>query len=339
MATSPISLASVHVPLSRYLHEDQEELITPECKDLMSSLSRGKGWVLIHLYQYQGFWHTTRQLQGVLACQKMFQAQATDLILVSTPKSGTTWLKAMAFAIVNRNRYFCYDDHHPLLTNNPHELVPFLELKLYVDNNVPDFTNFVHPRLFSTHIPHISLPESIKDLKCKIVYLCRNPKDTLVSLWHFTNKLRPKTLEPLQIEEAFERFCGGVSLYGPFWDHVLGYWKESLQRPQSILFLKYEDIRDAPKVHLRKLAEFLGYPFSLEEEKEGVVEELLKLCSFDNLSNLEVNKVGKLSSGEECSSFFRKGEVGDWTHYLTSEMIEQLDMITTKMFKGSGLEF
>ncbi|KAF8378543.1 hypothetical protein HHK36_029886 [Tetracentron sinense] len=329
MQTSPFP------PPSKYLQE--EEGLTQEEKTIMSSLPSEKGWVLSHLYQYQGFWHTTRNLQGVIACQLHFQAHDSDLLLVTTPKSGTTWLKAIMFAIMNRMRYPC--SQHPLLTKNPHDLVPFLEFKLYIDNQIPDVTAFIDPRLFSTHLSYVSLPNSVKESNSKVVYLCRNPRDSFISLWHFANKLRPKTLGPLSLEEAFESFCRGVSLCGPFWDHVLGYWKESLESPQKVFFLKFEELKEQPTVNLRRLAEFMGYPFSQEEEREGVVDEILRLCSFDNLSNLEVNKSGKMPSGEEHKAFFRRGEVGDWVNYLTSEMVERLDSITEQKFHGSGLTF
>ncbi|KAK6925153.1 hypothetical protein RJ641_009479 [Dillenia turbinata] len=44
--------------------------------------------------------------------------------------------------------------------------------------------------------------------------------------------------------------------------------------------------------HTKKLAEFMGFPFSLEEEKEGVAQQVIDLCSLQNLSDLEVNKTG-----------------------------------------------
>ncbi|KAF5730057.1 cytosolic sulfotransferase 5-like [Tripterygium wilfordii] len=209
--------------------------------------------------------------------------------------------------------------------------VPYLERIVHDGKQaVPDLSCLTPPpRLFATHLPFVSLPESVKKSNCKIVYLCRNPKDTFVSLWHFINRLKLKE-SGVGLEEAFGKFCKGIGLYGPCWEHVLGYWKESLERPEKVLFLKSEEMKEEPTMNLRRLADFTGCSFSEEEEGAGMLLDILKLCSFDNLSNLEVNVTGKLSSGEENKAFFRKGEVGDFAKYLTTEMIEQIDGITER---------
>ena len=156
-------------------------------------------------------------------------------------------------------------------------------------------------------------------------------------------KLRSKELPPVSFDEAFELFCNGVSEYGPFWEHVLGYWKAIRESPEKILFLKYEDMKRDPAAEVRKMAAFMGAAFTAEEEKRGAVEEIVKMCSFESLSNLEVNKGG--GGGQrftakvvvENREFFRKGEVGDWENYLTEEMRDRIDGITVDKLKGSGL--
>ncbi|KAJ6357050.1 hypothetical protein OIU78_005020, partial [Salix suchowensis] len=62
----------------------QENETSEEFRDLIGSIPTEKGWVANNLHQYQGFWHTSRQLQGVLACQKHFQAHDGDIFLVTT---------------------------------------------------------------------------------------------------------------------------------------------------------------------------------------------------------------------------------------------------------------
>ncbi|XP_026385131.1 cytosolic sulfotransferase 14-like [Papaver somniferum] len=305
------------------------------------------------LYQYQGFWRSDVGIESLKYFQQNFKALHTDLIIATLPKSGSTWLKALAFAVVNRINYPCSNNYHqhPLLTVSPHDLVPFLEFKhVLPDHSLLDFTKAstnTHDhdsRLVATHVPYASLAESIKNpaTNCKIVYLCRNPQDTFISLWMFMNKVRHvvnNNSKFLSIDEAFEFFCEGVSEFGPFWDHVLGYWKESLENPQKVLFLRYEDLKKEPKIQVKKLAEFMGYSCSAEEESHGVIEDISSLCSFENLKILDVNKNGYWQNLIENKFFFRKGEVGDSKNYLTPLMVERLHRLTEEKMRGSGLVF
>ncbi|KAM4113442.1 hypothetical protein ACJW30_05G220900 [Castanea mollissima] len=288
--------------------------------------------------QVPKFWCQAIEIQSIVSFQRHFQASDNDVVLATIPKSGTTWLKALAFAIVNR-KCFSLENIHPLLTLNPHDLVPFFEYKLYANRQLPDLSNLPHPRLFGTHLPFPSLPTSIKKSGCQVVYICRNPFDTFISSWHFLNKVDPGSKAPMSLDEAFEMYCKGVIRFGPFWDHMLWYWKESIERPHKVLFLKYEDLKEDVTFHLKKLAEFLGFPFSLEEERAGDVEKIAKLCSFENMKELEVNKAGKSIKYFENKNLFRKGEVGDWVNYLTPRMVEQLTKVVEEKLGGSGLSF
>ncbi|KAG2238597.1 hypothetical protein Bca4012_023068 [Brassica carinata] len=319
----------------------REEDLTEETKTLISSLPSEKEYLGGNLCKYQGSWYYYNFLQGVLNVQRGFQPQVTDVIVASFPKCGTLWLKALTVALFERSKNRSSEEQHPLLSNNPHNLVPVLEMNLYRDTPKPDLTKLLSssPRLFSTHMPFLTLQEALKDSPCKVVYICRDAKDSLVSRWHIICRCLNKEEDRSILESMFESFCSGVCLFGPFWDQILSYWKASLENPKRVLFMRYDEVKADTRGQLKRLAEFLGCPFSEEEENSGAADEILEMCSLTNLSSLEVNKKGKSINGIEYKNHFRKGIVGDWKNYLTPEMGKKIDMIMEEKLKDSGLKF
>ncbi|XP_010939140.1 flavonol 3-sulfotransferase-like [Elaeis guineensis] len=337
MATSP---SPSHDSLPPKQQEDNSEPDPtrgqgiPAYKELISTLPSHKGWHPTLLLKYQDFWFPEYILPGIINLQQHFKACPSDLFLMSYPKSGTTWLKALAFATINRNRYQLAN--HPLLSHNPHDCIPVIDV---------DFASRIEgmpsPRILQSHCPFSLLPDSIKGSDCRIIYVCRDAKDVMVSDWFFTNRLRRSNeVELVQFGKAFELFCEGICYYGPIWDHVLEYWEESLRRPERVLFLKYEEMLADPAGNLKKLAEFMGCPFSPDEEKDGVVGEIVRLCSLEKLKNLEVNKRSEFIMPHikfDYGSYFRKGEVGDWRNHMNLEMALRLDGIIREKIGGTGL--
>ncbi|CAF1696479.1 unnamed protein product [Brassica napus] len=294
------------VCISKQTHISKTDKVSEETKKLISSLPTDKDFQG-NLCKYQGCWYYYNTLQGVINFHNNFQPQDTDVILASSPKSGTTWLKALTVALLERSKHH---DDHPLLSDNPHALVPFLENNLYLKSSTPDLTKYSSsPRLFATHMPLHTLKEGLNGSPCKIVFMCRNAKDA------------------------------GVTFYGPFWDQVLSYWRGSLEDPSRVLFMKYEEMKEEPYAQLKRLAEFLGCPFTEEELESGSVDKVLELCSLRSLSDLEINKSGKNVNGVDYKFYFRKGEVCDWKNHLTPEMERRIDMIIEEKLKGSGLSF
>uniref|UniRef100_A0A2P2LLX3 Sulfotransferase n=1 Tax=Rhizophora mucronata TaxID=61149 RepID=A0A2P2LLX3_RHIMU len=89
-------------------------------EEILSTLPRETGWTSEYIYRYQGLWINPNFVPGTLKAQQQFRARSTDIFLVTTPKSSTTWLKALIFSIVNRTRYDA-SSKHPLFTANPHD--------------------------------------------------------------------------------------------------------------------------------------------------------------------------------------------------------------------------
>ncbi|BAT15810.1 Os12g0137600 [Oryza sativa Japonica Group] len=219
----------------------------------------------------------------------------------------------------------------------PRASVPFLESQLFVNDRIPDLSSLPEPRLLTTHIPAQSLPDSIAASGSKVVYLCRDPKDCFVSLWHFWNRFMS-----WNIDVAVRQFCDGISHFGPFWEHVLGYWRWHVEMPSQVFFLTYEELAADTLGLLRRLAEFVGHPFTVEEQEAGVDRKIVEICAMESLSRLEVNLSGTTDFIEKDvpnNIFFRRGVVGDWRNYLTPEMAMKIDEIIEIKFEGTGLLF
>ncbi|KAJ0610997.1 putative quercetin-3-sulfate 4'-sulfotransferase [Helianthus annuus] len=331
--------SSLPFSLAKSSDEDRQEkenkaIVFDGYKDKVAILPKEKGWMTENMYLYQGFW--SQAVETIMAVQDAFKACPTDIYLATLPKSGTTWLKALVFALVNRNKYknngLC---KNPLLVSNPHKCLPFIEDEIF--KKTPTYVDSHLQRVFATHIPYTLLPQSILDCNCRFVYLYRNPKDVLVSLFHFTNKLRNKSCGQMTLEEAFKLFSNGTSPNGPYWDHVKGYYKASLEHPENVLLLTYEDMTIDTTNNVKRLAKFLGCPFTEEEEAEDAVQGIITLCSFENLS--EINKHGNLHVDMPNNLFFREGKVGDWRNHLTNDMSHVLDEITKEKFHDLGISF
>nr|BAD31141.1 putative STF-1 [Oryza sativa Japonica Group]BAD32020.1 putative STF-1 [Oryza sativa Japonica Group] len=287
--------------------------------------------------------------------QRRFEPRAGDVLLASLPKCGTTWLKALAFATAARGVYppaaAGGDGRHPLLRLNPHECVPFLE-GIYLDEEEAKLDAAPTPRLMSTHASYPNLPASItEDDRCKIIYICRQPKDMAISLWHFMNCSKAKTSSlsddqwesiTMSLSDVWESIREGAYLGGPIWEHILGYWNTSKAKPDKVLFLKYEEVLRDPTKNIEKITEFIGQPFSDAEKEAGIVESIIELCSFEKMKASGANSTGSLhmmANEYPHESFFRKGVIGDWVNHVTPEMADSLDKFLSAKFYGSGFTF
>ncbi|CAK9142465.1 unnamed protein product [Ilex paraguariensis] len=99
--------------------------------------------------------NTSEKIQALFPGLQNFEAQDTDILVATSMKSGTTWLKALTFCILNRKLY-PDSQQHPLHTSNPHILVPFLELKLYTEKE-----QFTVEKTFGIHITNPQEPQQV----------------------------------------------------------------------------------------------------------------------------------------------------------------------------------
>ncbi|XP_044414557.1 cytosolic sulfotransferase 13-like [Triticum aestivum] len=157
--------------------------------------------------RYRGYWFPEWHLSALAAARDHFEPKPTGIFLVSCPKSGTTWLKSLAFTTVHRDVHPPSGREHPLLHKNPHGCVEFIHAiyRQPVDVAWGIVEAYPSPRIFGTHFPLSLPPERISSdgSGCRIVYICRDPKDVVVSWWWFMRTYLPNP-DQVQFEEVFD---------------------------------------------------------------------------------------------------------------------------------------
>ncbi|KAF5959025.1 hypothetical protein HYC85_000234 [Camellia sinensis] len=57
-------------------------------------------WDILDLHKWEGFWYSTGHLEGTKDLQAHHESRDDDIVLASSIKTGTTWLKALCFCIM-----------------------------------------------------------------------------------------------------------------------------------------------------------------------------------------------------------------------------------------------
>ena len=180
-----------------------------------------------------------------------------------------------------------------------------------------DTDKMASPRAFKSHFPYGMMPCGLpSNTPGKYIYVVRNPRDAAVSFFHHYRTL--PFYPHYEWDEFFEKFLKGDVDFGEYFDHVLSWWAH--KDDDNVLFLKYKDMKKDLPSAVATIAKLIGQDISKE-----LVEEIAHRTTFENMkkdstANYEWAKVRKPTG----SDFMRKGIVGDWKNYFTSEQVARL---------------
>ncbi|XP_004031624.1 sulfotransferase 1C4 isoform X1 [Gorilla gorilla gorilla] len=258
-----------------------------------------------------------------------FQAKPDDLLISTYPKAGTTWTQEIVELIQNEG------DVEKSKRAPTHQRFPFLEMKIpSLGSGLEQAHAMPSPRILKTHLPFHLLPPSLLEKNCKIIYVARNPKDNMVSYYHFQrmNKALPA---PGTWEEYFETFLAGKVCWGSWHEHVKGWWEA--KDKHRILYLFYEDMKKNPKHEIQKLAEFIG-----KKLDDKVLDKIVHYTSFDVMKQNPMANYSSIPAeimDHSISPFMRKGAVGDWKKHFTVAQNERFDEDYKKKMTDTRLTF
>ncbi|XP_013931685.1 PREDICTED: sulfotransferase family cytosolic 1B member 1-like isoform X2 [Thamnophis sirtalis] len=259
-----------------------------------------------------------------------FQARPDDLIISTYPKAGTTWMQEIVDLVLNKGDL---EKAHRAPT---YVWIPFLEIcsPPPMPSGVDKLVNAPSPRVIKTHLPFQLVPKSFWENNCKIIYVARNIKDTIVSYFHFhrMNQAMPK---PGNWDQFLENFLIGKIAWGSWFEHVRGWWEAKEHHP--ILYLFYEDIKEDPTREIQKIAHFLNF-----ELPDPLLKEIAEHTKFETMKSNPMANYLTLPAfvmNQSLSPFMRKGIVGNWKEHFTVAQNEKIDEITSQLLADSGLVF
>ncbi|KAF7703366.1 hypothetical protein HF521_022373 [Silurus meridionalis] len=241
---------------------------------------------------------------------KNLEAREDDVMLVAYPKCGCNWMVGVLRKIMSTCGY-TLPEGPPLIEFHSPEVQK-------IEAEMPS------RRFFATHLHPDDIPVSFKTNKTKMLVVFRNPKDTVVSYYHFMNN-NPVLPNATSWDKFFSDFMSGEVGWGSYFDHAL-VWEKHIDDP-NVLIVTYEELKENLLEGVQKIADFFSLPLTEEQVK--------RIAGESTFSAMQLSS--KTSHGKFGNVFFRKGEVGDWKNHFTEAQSKQMDEEFKKKLSGTKL--
>ncbi|XP_070589503.1 amine sulfotransferase-like [Erythrolamprus reginae] len=265
------------------------------------------------LFKYKGFNFLQKMTSPeIIDSVESFEIQDDDIFLITYPKSGTVWTQNILSLIF-------YEGHRDGTENiTVIERIPWLEYNIFKT----DLTKLPSPRVICSHLPYYLVPKGLRNKRTKIIYVFRNPKDVLVSMYHF-HKISVTLETPKDFDTFMEKFLAGKVGNSLWLDHIEGWYTH--KDDFNILFLSYEEMKRDLRSSVLKICNFLG-----KELSEKVVDDVVHKATFDSMradSRVNYRFIPSDQIDFSKGDFLRKGIVGDWKNIMTVAQSERFDHV------------
>ncbi|XP_039595285.1 amine sulfotransferase-like [Polypterus senegalus] len=286
----------------------------PQSPSFNSSIIKYKG------FRFINFCYNEKHIDSL----ETFETRGSDVFVVTYPKSGTVWTQQIMSLI-------CPDEDRTgeeLMNNNLR--FPWIE---FFKEEI-DHSSRPSPRFFTSHLPYNLVPNELRKGKGKVIYVSRNPKDVMVSYFHFTHFFKPMG-KAKDFSEFMDSFLNGNVPLGSWFDHLKGWYDH--RDEFNILFISYEEMIKDLRAVVIKICKFLG-----KKTENMDIDKIVEEGTFNKMKkNPKANYewIPADHANKENGSFMRKGTIGDWKNTMTVAQNEKFDQVFQEKMKDLPLKF
>jgi hypothetical protein len=233
-----------------------------------------------------------------------------DMIVLSIPKSGRTWLRTFLCA------YFCKRGGHDFTLTPERYGDPAIPRVIYSHDL---FEHRTKGNPWDAVRGKYLVPA--KELhRAKVVLLARDPRDVFVSLY-----LQMTRRDPGTRDEFVQRTIGDMLRDQQFGIgsivKTMNDWLDEFSGRRNLSLLRYESLRTAPAEQFRALLALLGET----TPNMSIFQDALDFSDFGNMQKLEAagvfdSKILQARDIRDPESFkVRRGKIGGYKDYLFGE--------------------
>ncbi|KAK3108638.1 hypothetical protein FSP39_012295 [Pinctada imbricata] len=276
----------------------QAKLYSIECGPVQFPVTEFNGYKFAPAF-YEGFDHS--KMTEHMAALKDLEIRDDDVILLTYPKSGTHLVREICHMLqVGRIEYISAEFDFPIEYRRASEIA-----------------SLKSPRTIHSHVWYDMLPQQIiEQRRGKVIAIFRNPKDVIVSFWHFLMK---RFQVELPIKEFTTHLISGEGICDSWYE-----WRRYLVQGRrrdnefQVLPLQFEEIIQNPQKEISKIAKFLGKSVTTD-----FICEISKVCEISTMREAKLKQLPKDVGNmfkDGYAAFYRKG-----THLL-KEVIHMLQV-------------
>lgn len=262
-----------------------------------------------------------------------FKVRSDDVWVCSFPRSGTTLTQEIVYCIMTldfqKAKTVDLEDRFPIIDVKDLRY-PYYRGIEYL-NKLPTDT----PRMIKSHFHYFLLPDDItKNKKGKIIYICRNPKAALPSLYRVLCYISMRPAPSLR--DYFELFLkedNGIYA-GPWGRHVREYREH--RNDANILFLQFEKLIKDRRGTITKIADFLG--------RNLTDDEIDKVMEHTSIENMKKNNAVNLSTHEKIrktdkseGAFINTGLTEGWREDVPDDIQKRVNELIKRELKDTDL--